>query len=152
MTLQQLFVQAISDCEHFVELLDQEQEALIKNDMVALESLLNTKAPLVSALNSHDQQINDCARQLGKSAQQDMESFVATLGEHDLIERYHVLRQQLVRCRDANLRNARLVRHSQHANSHLLDLLRNQGEASQAVYDRQGVATRGYSQRPIIKA
>ncbi|WP_150300399.1 flagella synthesis protein FlgN [Pseudomonas profundi] len=152
MTLKQLFDQAASDCEQFVELLDREQQALIQNDMVTLESLLTSKAPLVSALNSHDQQINDQARQLGKTPEQTMEAFLESLGQMELIESYQSLRQHLTRCRDANLRNARLVRHSQHANSHLLDLLRNQGESSQAVYDRQGLATRSHSQRPIIKA
>ncbi|QIB51613.1 flagella synthesis protein FlgN [Pseudomonas sp. OIL-1] len=152
MTLKQLFDQAVSDCEQFVELLDREQQALIQNDMVTLESLLTSKAPLVSALNSHDQQINDQARQLGKIPEQTMEAFLEPLGQMELIESYQSLRQHLTRCRDANLRNARLVRHSQHANSHLLDLLRNQGESSQAVYDRQGLATRSHSQRPIIKA
>lgn len=152
MTLQLLFDQAVTDCEEFAALLDREQEALIQNDMVTLESLLSSKAPLVSALNSHDQQINDKARELGKSPEQSLETFVDTLGPSELVESYRTLRQHLNRCRDANLRNARLVRHSQHANSHLLDLLRNQGESSQAVYDRQGLATRSHSQRPIIKA
>ncbi|QJD57676.1 flagellar protein FlgN [Pseudomonas sp. gcc21] len=152
MTLKQLFDQAASDCEQFIELLDREQEALIQNDMVTLESLLNSKAPLVSALNGHDQQINDQARQLGKTPEQDMEAFLESLGQNELFESYQSLRQYLTRCRDANLRNARLVRHSQHANSHLLDLIRNQGESSQAVYDRQGLAKRSHSQRPIIKA
>lgn len=152
MTLQQLFDQAISDCDQFAELLDREQEALIQNDMVVLESLLESKAPLVSALNNHDQQINEQARLIGKAPDQSLEVFVATLGKAELAESYQSLRQQLIRCRDANLRNARLVRHSQHANSHLIDLLRNQGESSQAVYDRQGLATRSHSQRPIIKA
>lgn len=152
MTLQLLFDQAISDCEQFAQLLDEEQEALIQNDMGALELLLDSKAPLVSALNTHEQQINDLARQLGKSPEQSLEAFVESLGQNELAESYQSLRQHLTRCRDANLRNARLVRHSQHANSHLLDLLRNQGESSQAVYDRQGLATRSHSQRPIIKA
>ena len=124
MTLKQLFDQAVSDCEQFVELLDREQQALIQNDMVTLESLLTSKAPLVSALNSHDQQINDQARQLGKIPEQTMEAFLEPLGQMELIESYQSLRQHLTHCRDANLRNARVVRQSQHANSHLLDLLR----------------------------
>ncbi|HDZ57775.1 MAG TPA: flagellar protein FlgN [Pseudomonas xinjiangensis] len=149
--LEQLFDQATRDCEQFAELLDQEQDALIKQDMDVLESLLEAKTPLVTALNAHDETINSHAHLSGKLPDQTMESFVASLGHAGTSTSYSTFRQTLVRCQSANLRNARLVRHSQNANNHLVDLLRNQGESSQSVYDRQGITSRSNSQRPLTK-
>ena len=51
--MEKVLPQARLDCEAFVELLDQEQQALIDRDMAELEKLLAAKAPLVDALARH---------------------------------------------------------------------------------------------------
>jgi flagella synthesis protein FlgN len=51
----------------------------------------------------------------------------------------------------ANERNARLIRHSQQATGQLLDLLRNQGESSQNIYDSQGLSSRSGTPRNLTK-
>lgn len=150
--LQLTLEEAIRDCEAFAELLDREQDALLQQDMTLLQSLLEDKAPLLQALTRHDKALHSLAEQLGKRPEQGLESFLNERSEGDAVLTYKQFKDALVRCQNANLRNARLVRHSQHANSHLLDLLRNQGESSQGVYDRQGLTSRSGAQRPLTKA
>lgn len=150
--LDQLFDQALADCEQFAALLDQEQQALGEQDMAALEALLDAKTPLIATLNQHEQAITATCQQAGKLPDDRLEDYILSLDDTGLTERYDAFKLALQRCRDANERNARLIRHSQHTASHLLDLLRNQGEASQGVYDRQGVTSRATPQRPLTKA
>lgn len=151
MNLEHLFNQAVSDCEQFAQLLEQEQEALEQHKMEDLEALLQAKAPIIAKLNAHDAAINGCASAMGKQPAQSMEEFVTALNDSALAERYQAFKALLIRCQDNNIRNARLVRHSQNANSHLMGLLRNQGETTQSVYDRQGLATSPGVQRTSIK-
>lgn len=150
--LDQLFDQAIADCGQFAALLDQEQQALGEQDMAALEALLDAKTPLITTLNRHEQAIAASCLQAGKPPDERLEDYILALNDAGLAQRYDAFKLALQRCRDANERNARLIRHSQHTTSHLLDLLRNQGEASQSVYDRQGVTSRANPQRPLTKA
>ncbi len=150
--LHTIFDQAIQDCQLFLDLLDREQDALGRHDMTELERLLDAKSPIIKALSLHDQAIAGWCQQAGKQPGQSMESFIDSLGQPQLRQDYEAFRDALLRCQDANQRNARLVRHSQHATSHLIDLLRNQGESSQSVYDRQGLTSRAGSQRPLTKA
>lgn len=151
MNLQQLFNEAVSDCEQFADLLQREQEALEQHQMDDLAALLQAKAPIIAKLNNHDAAINSCANAMGKRSEQSMEAFVASLKDSALTEQYGAFKALLIRCQDNNIRNARLVRHSQNANSHLMGLLRNQGETTQSVYDRQGLATSTGVQRTSIK-
>lgn len=151
MNLEHLFSQAASDCEHFAELLAKEQEALEQHKMDDLEALLQAKTPIIAQLNMHDAAINSCAIAMGKQPSQSMEDFVTGLNDNALSKQYQAFKALLVRCQENNIRNARLVRHSQNANSHLMGLLRNQGETAQNVYDRQGLATGSGVQRTSIK-
>ena len=151
MNLEHLFSQAVSDCEQFAELLAQEQEALEQHKMDDLEVLLQAKTPLIAKLNTHDAAIHGCASAMGKQPTQSMEDFVTSFDDNTLTEQYQAFKALLIRCQENNIRNARLVRHSQNANSHLMGLLRNQGETTQSVYDRQGLATSSGVQRTSIK-
>ncbi|GGC87712.1 flagella synthesis protein FlgN [Halopseudomonas salina] len=150
--LEKVFLQAQPDCEAFAELLDQEQQALINRDMDELEKLLSAKAPLVDALAHHDLAIRTWCSQIGIAPGDGLEAHIRSSGAATLLEVYSAFQNALQRCQAANLRNARLVRHNQQATGRLLDLLRNQGEASQSVYDRQGVASRSGNQRNLTKA
>ncbi len=150
--LQATLEEATQDCEAFVELLDREQQALLQQDVAQLQSLLEDKTPLLQALNRHDRQLHALAQREGKRPDQTLESFVTEHPDAAVFPAYDRFKAQLGRCQEANQRNARLIRHSQNANSHLLDLLRNQGESSQGVYDRQGLTSRSGSQRPLTKA
>ena len=150
--LERVFLQAQPDCEAFAELLDLEQQALINRDMPELEKLLSAKAPLVEALARHDLAIRTWCSQIGIAPGDGLEAHIKSSGPSQLIELYAAFQEALQHCQAANLRNARLVRHNQQATGHLLDLLRNQGEASQSVYDRQGVSSRSGNQRNLTKA
>ena len=150
--LTELFAKATQHCEQFAQLLEQEKQALLEQDMAALEALVQNKAPLIDQLQADEQAISARCLALGRPQDAPLTDFISSLDNTDLAAGHTGFLAAAQRCQDANLHNARLVRHSQHLNSALLDLLRNQGETSQGVYDRQGNASRGPSHRPISRA
>jgi len=144
---------ATDDCNAYIALLDQEQQALIKSDLVNLEKILHEKSPLLQRLAGHDQQIADwCQHHADNSDPRQLKALVVSIDEPELQEQYGFFVTALELCQSANLRNARLMHHSQSNTQRLLDLLRNQGETSRNLYDRQGLTPRGSTQRPIDKA
>jgi flagella synthesis protein FlgN len=149
--LQALFVTAEADAKAFVALLDLEQQALINRDMTELEVLLTRKAPLVSALSEHDKTIVAYCQQAGIKPGDSLEEHLAVSGSAELLSSYHLFKNALQLCQTANSRNARLIRHNQQATGQLLDLLRNQGESSDNVYDSQGLSSRSGTQRNLTK-
>lgn len=150
--LSALFAQATQHCQQFADLLDQEHQALLDQAMDTLDALTQAKAPLIAALVADEQALSAQCQKLGKPAADSLTDFIASLNAPELAGQHADFLAAAERCQNANLRNARLIRHSQHINSRLLDLLRNQGEASQNVYDRQGNASRSASGRPISRA
>lgn len=150
--LSELFASATEYCQQFVDLLDQEKQALLDQDMASLQTLVDAKTPLIASLNATQQAIEVQLQQLGRPADTRLGDFIQSLNNIDLTERHAAFLAAAQACQDANLRNARLLRHSQHINSSLLDVLRNQGEAGLNVYDRQGNASRPRSGLPISRA
>ncbi len=150
--LAELFAKASQHCEQFSLLLEQEKQALLEQDMAVLETLVQAKTPLIAQLQADEQAISAHCLALGRDHDVSLTDFISSLEHPELATHHADFLAMAERCQQANLHNARLVRHSQHLNATLLDLLRNQGEASQSVYDRQGNASRGPSQRPISRA
>ena len=150
--LSELFAQATEYCQQFVDLLDQEKQALLDQDMPALQTLIDAKAPLIAALNGAEKAMEAQLQQLGRPADASLSDFILSLNDAQLAQQHAAFLNAAQACQNANLRNARLIRHSQHINGSLLDLLRNQGETSLNVYDRQGNASRTRSGRPISSA
>lgn len=150
--LSELFAQATEHCHQFVELLDQEKQALLAQDMAALQALIDAKTPLILALNDAQKAIDAQLQQLGRPASTSLGDFILEMNDAQLAQQHAAFLNAAQACHDANLRNARLIRHSQHITGNLLDLLRNQGETSLNVYDRQGNASRAPSGRPISRA
>lgn len=150
--LSELFAQATEHCQQFVNLLDQEKQALLDQDMTTLQALIDTKPPLIAVLNQAQHAIDAQLQQLGRPASASLSDFILGLNDAHLAEQHAAFLEAAQACQNANLRNARLIRHSQHINRSLLDVLRNQGEPSLNVYDRQGNASRPGSGRPISQA
>lgn len=150
--IEHLFANASQNCLAFAVLLDTEQDALIARDMARLEVLLAEKAPLIKILTEHDQLIAQLCNELGVLPGPDLEKWVQAQGSDAVKQQFQAFKDALERCNSANERNARLVRHNQQATGHLLDLLRNQGESSQHVYDSQGISSRGSNNRSLSKA
>ena len=150
--LSELFARATEYCQEFVDLLDQERQALLEQDMQALQTLVDAKPPLIASLNATEKALEKQLQQLGKPVEASPGDFIRSLDDVALAARHADFLNAAQACQDANLRNARLIRHSQHINSTLLDLLRNQGETSSNVYDRQGNANRALTGRPISRA
>lgn len=149
--LNTLFSAAQADAQAFTALLELEHQALVDRDMAALEMLLTDKSPLLTALAQHDRAIIAYCQQAGISAGEPLEQHLASTASPALLHCYQAFKQALQQCKTANERNARLIRHSQQATTQLLDLLRNQGESSQNMYDSQGLASRGSAQRNLTK-
>lgn len=147
-TLQQLLEQATADCNAFLELLDHEQQALIDSNMPMLEQLLSDKTPLLQRLSSQDQQLLAISQNAGTS----LAELVTQTGDAALQQLHQQFVAAALACRDANQRNARLIHHSQNSTRQLLDLLRNQGESSRNLYDRQGLTASSPGSRTISKA
>lgn len=150
--LNTLFSAAQADAQAFSALLELEHQALIKRDMAALETLLAEKSPLVTTLAQHDRAIISYCQHAGISPGANLEQHLAATETAELLDAYQAFKDALQQCKLANERNARLIRHSQQATAQLLDLLRNQGESSQNIYDSQGLASRGSAQRNLTKA
>lgn len=150
--LSELFARATEYCQKFAELLDQEKQALLAQDMTALQTLIDAKTPLITLLNETEQAIEVQLQQLGRPANTTLKDFILSLNDTNLAEQHTAFLNAAQACQDANLHNARLIRHSQHINGTLLDLLRNQGETSLNVYDRQGYTNRPLPGRPISRA
>lgn len=147
-----LFANASQNCLDFADLLDRERDLLIARDMASLEVLLAEKAPLINTLTEHDQLISRLCKEHGILPGPDLEQWVLTHASDTVKQQFQSFKDALERCNSANERNARLVRHNQQATGHLLDLLRNQGESSQHVYDSQGITSRGSNNRSLSKA
>ena len=150
--LSELFARATEYCQEFVALLDQERQALLEQDMAGLQTLIEAKTPLIASLNAAEKALEQHLQQLGKPVEVSPGDFIRSLNDASLSSQHADFLNSAQACQDANLRNARLIRHSQHINSTLLDLLRNQGETSLNVYDRQGNANRTLTGRPISRA
>ncbi|MEH6564864.1 MAG: flagellar protein FlgN [Halopseudomonas sp.] len=148
--LSPLLQQADQDCKDYLAVSEHERDAIVQQNMDELERLLQQKRPLIEALARHDQNIKSycSAQQLDP---QSLRDHIASLGDADLSITYQQFLEHLEQCKAANDRNARLVRHSQHSTSTLLDLLRNQGESGQNIYDQLGNRSRSGVSRDLTK-
>jgi len=148
--LNDILQQADQDCERYLALTEREREAIVQQSMAELEQLLQEKRTLIEALSRHDQSIKHYCSQQQISAQS-LQSHVSGLNDEALSAAYQQFLEHLEACKAANDRNARLVRHSQNSTSNLLDLLRNQGESSQNIYDQLGNRSRSGVSRDLTK-
>lgn len=149
--LNTLFSTARNDADAFADLLELEHKALVDRDMPALDGLLAQKAPLLTSLSEHDRAIVAYCQQTDIQPGKSLENHLASTQPVELLSTYQAFKEALQRCKTANERNARLIRHSQQATGQLLDMLRNQGESSQNVYDSQGLSSRSGTPRNLTK-
>ncbi|MGB3597452.1 flagella synthesis protein FlgN [Pseudomonas neustonica] len=148
--LSSILQQADQDCEHYLALSERERESIVQQNMDELEKILQEKRPLIEALANHDFRIKAyCSAQ--HIADDGLKSHIASLGDAGLSAAYQGFIERLGQCKAANDGNARLVRHSQNSTSSLLDLLRNQGESGQNVYDQLGNRSRTGISRDLTK-
>lgn len=149
--LQERFQSAAQDCQQYLALLEQEREALAKQDMAALEQLLEQKRPFAESLITHDQEIKRYC-QANNIATDGLAQHVEQSADEALQQQYQQFLAALAQCKQANDRNARLVFHSQHNTRSMLDLLRNQGEPGSGIYDQLGNRSRSGISRDLSKA
>ncbi|MAK74520.1 MAG: hypothetical protein CMK81_10545 [Pseudomonadales bacterium] len=149
--LQERFESAEQDCQHYLDLLEQERDALTRQDMAMLEPLLAQKRSLADALVVHDQAIRHYC-QTHNISQDQLAAHIEQAGDPQLQQGYQQFLEALANCKQANDRNARLVHHSQHSTRTMLDLLRNQGEPGSGIYDQLGNRSRSGITRNLSKA
>src|SRR5690606_25703502 len=125
---------------------------LIRHSQHLNSNLLDEKSAAMAALNEVHAEMTAQLQAAGMPEDLSPGDFIRGLGDDQLSRQHADFLDAAGACEEANLRNARLIRHSQHINSNLLDLLRNQGETSLNVYDRLGNANRARPGRPLSRA
>jgi flagella synthesis protein FlgN len=151
-TLLKLFNDDIDTAKQLLELVDAEFQALGARDLPQLEKILADKLPLLALLDQHGNERGNILAGLKLSADRDGLKTLAgqsAQGE-ELLSKGDELGVLLEQCRDANLRNGRLIRASQVSVSNVLGILR--GGETPSTYDSRGGATKIAQQRPLSQA
>src|SRR5690606_39668857 len=108
--LGELFASATEYCQRFAELLDQEKQALLDQDMAALQALIDAKTPLMASLAAAERAIEAQLKQMGRPADLGLGDFISGLNDTELADRHAAFLNAAQACRDANLRNAQIGR------------------------------------------
>src|SRR5690606_10695859 len=147
--LSELFARATTLCQQFTDLLDREKQALLDQDMTALQGLLDGKSAAMAALNEVHAEMSAQLQAAGMPEDLRPGEFIRGLGDDQLSRQHADAPGAAGAWEEANLRTARRLRHSQRINSILLDVLGNQQVTSLNVYDRVGDANPARPSRPI---
>ncbi|WP_371368806.1 flagella synthesis protein FlgN [Pseudomonas sp. QL9] len=147
-----LLTEDIGAAQRLLQLIEDELQALEARDLERLQSLLDAKLPLLQQMENNGRQRSQLLQQAGVSSDRQGLAELAALGsvDADTLARSDELGELLERCKQANLRNGRVIRSNQHATGRLLDILR--GQETPSLYDRRGSATQGNRQRPLSQA
>jgi flagella synthesis protein FlgN len=151
-TLLKLFNDDIDTARQLLELTDAEFQALGARDLPLLEKILTDKMPLVALLKQHGSERG--AILVGLKLSADRNGLKTLAGQYaqgeELLSKGDELGALLEQCRDANLRNGRLIRASQVSVSNVLGILR--GGETPSTYDSRGGAIKIAQQRPLSQA
>ena len=147
-----LFNEDIGTAQRLLELIDAEFQALSGRDLPCLEKLLDEKLPLLSLLDQHGNSRSQLlASQQLSADRQGLETLASRSAQGpELLARSDELGQLLERCREANLRNGRLIRANQASLSSVLGILR--GGETPGLYDSRGSTAKISQQRPLSQA
>ena len=147
-----LFNEDIGTAQRLLELIDAEFQALSGRDLPCLEKLLDEKLPLLSLLDQHGHSRSQLlASQQLSADRQGLETLASRSAQGpELLARSDELGQLLERCREANLRNGRLIRANQASLSSVLGILR--GGETPGLYDSRGSTVKISQQRPLSQA
>ncbi|WP_252273057.1 flagella synthesis protein FlgN [Pseudomonas subflava] len=150
--LLQLFTDDIGTAQRLLELIDAEFQAMSERDLPRLEQILSEKIPLLSQLDQHGSARSQMLAAQQLSADRAGLEALASRSENgaDLLTRSEELSQLLESCRDANLRNGRLIRANQASLKSILGILR--GGETPGLYDSRGGAAKIAHQRPLSQA
>ncbi|WP_437883285.1 flagella synthesis protein FlgN [Pseudomonas sp. LRF_L74] len=152
LNLLQLFKDDIDTARRLLELIDIEHTALGEKDLPHLQSIINEKLPLLGLLEQHGNLRSHTltTMQLSPDAE-GLQQYAQRIAEGpQLLELADELNTLLERCREANLRNGRIIRVNQTTLASMLEILRG-GEAP-GLYDSRGSAARIGGQRPLSQA
>lgn len=150
--LLQLFNEDIGTAQYLLELINAEFQAMSERDLPRLEKLLGEKLPLLTLLDQHGTARSKLLAAQQLTADRAGLEALASRSSHgsELLSRGDELNQLLERCRDANLRNGRLIRANQASLKSVLGILR--GGETPGLYDSRGSAARIAQQRPLSQA
>jgi flagella synthesis protein FlgN len=151
-TLLPLFVEDIGHAEQLLELLESETQALTRQDLASLETILTRKQTLLALLDQHGRQRSRALLSLNLSADHaGLQALARGSDEGEaLLAAGDRLGALLRQCQDSNLRNGRLIRASQSSVTKLLGILR--GAEAPNLYDNRGATSRVAYQRPLSQA
>lgn len=150
--LLQLVTEDIGTAQQLLELIDAEYQALGQRDLPRLQEILASKLPLLSLLDQHSSARSRLLSEQQLSADRaGLQALAARLSDgKTLLTRSDELSQLLANCRDANLRNGRVIRANQASLTSVLGILR--GGETPGLYDSRGGAARIGQQRPLSQA
>lgn len=147
-----LITEDIDAAQRLLQLIEDEFQALEARDLEHLQRLLDAKLPLLQQLEQNGKQRSQLLVNAGVSGDREGLATLLALGsvEEQTLARSDELGALLENCKQANLRNGRIIRNSQQATGRLLDILR--GQDTPSLYDRRGSATQSTRQRPLSQA
>lgn len=151
-TLLHLFTEDIGTAQHLLELIDAEFQALSERDLPRLEKILGEKLPLLSLLDQHGKARSKLLTEQQLSTDRQGLEIMASRSPQgsELLARSDELGKLMERCREANLRNGRLIRANQASLKSVLGILR--GGETPGLYDSRGGAAKIGQQRPLSQA
>lgn len=152
--LLQLFTDDIGTARQLLELIDAEYHALSERDLPRLQDVLTQKLPLLTLLDQHGNERSRLLGELQLSADRVGLEALATrspLGDA-LLQNSDELGQLLADCREANLRNGRIIRSNQASLTSVMGILRGGDNDTPGLYDSRGSAAKIGQQRPLSQA
>ncbi|WP_447591982.1 flagella synthesis protein FlgN [Aquipseudomonas campi] len=152
-TLLQLFTDDIGTAQQLLELIEAEHQALNERDLARLQDILTQKLPLLSLLDQHGTERADVLTAEQLSPDREGLQILASRSTEgsSLLARSEELNELLAQCREANLRNGRIIRSNQASLSSVMSILRG-GDATPGLYDSRGSAAKIGQQRPLSQA
>ena len=143
----------ISCAQALIEILSQEQHALVTRDALSLDRLVEQKKAHVDTINALDSSCKDLLQSWGYTT--DRAGLEASVRNCDtdgkLLARWTLLTKLLRECAEQNRTNGNLLELSHRAITRVLDAMGTQAPRDQ-FYGPQGQAIDNTSKRPLARA
>lgn len=142
----------IDSCSQLIDILEQEFTALNERNLEQLQTLLDSKQPLLISLNQNANERSTILHNNGHTA--DQQGFLQFTHNSPLsaklAQQHSALNELIEQCQAANLRNGRLIRANQISVGSALNIIRGNNEPS--LYDKSGSTAYKNTQRTFTKA
>ena len=146
----------IAVATRLIELLDEENDALISRDRQGLESLITEKQQLMEKLEFSSKQRSRWVQPLvassGLPLEQCWEQVLQQLDDKALTASWEQFQQLVERCKQANERNGKLIARGRSTLRQLLSIFRGQYVEAPKLYTASGTTQSGNQSHTVTKA